>query len=152
LRASLRSAGHRSPRTAGWLHDRSVHDSEGATMIRVALLVLCVLASPAAAVTRYALVLGNDAGDSDEQRLRYAEQDAARFTATLTALGGFAPADVVVIRGGDAEAARAALIALNARIRQAGASDAMLVVYYSGHADAERLHLGTTSLPLAQLE
>lgn len=120
-------------------------------MIRIAL-VLCLLASPAAAVTRYALVLGNDAGDRDEQRLRYAELDADRFAATLVGLGGFAPGDVVVIRGGDAEAARAALIALNARIRQAGASDAMLVVYYSGHADAESLHLGATSLALSQIE
>jgi len=120
-------------------------------VIRIAIL-LCLLATPAAAVTRYALVLGNDAGDRDEQRLRYAELDADRFAATLVGLGGFAPGDVVVIRGGDAEAAREALIALNARIRQAGASDAMLVVYYSGHADAERLHLGATSLPLTQLE
>lgn len=120
-------------------------------MIRV-LLVLCALATPAGAVTRYALVLGNDAGDKDEQRLRYAEHDAARFASTLIGLGGFAPGDVVVIRGGDAETARAALIALNARIRQTGGTDAMLVVYYSGHADAERLHLGTSNLALAQLE
>ena len=120
-------------------------------MIR-AFLVLLALASPAGAVTRYALVLGNDAGDKDEQRLRYAEHDADRFAATLVGLGGFAPGDVVVIRGGDAETARAALIALNARIRQTGGADAMLVVYYSGHADAERLHLGTSNLALAQLE
>ena len=120
-------------------------------MIR-ALLVLCALATPAGAVTRYALVLGNDAGDKDEQRLRYAEHDADRLAATLIGLGGFAPGDVVVIRGADAETARAALIALNARIRQSGGTDAMLVVYYSGHADAERLHLGPTNLALAQLE
>lgn len=120
-------------------------------MIRV-LLLLCALASPAGAVTRYALVLGNDAGDKDEQRLRYAEHDADRFAATLIGLGGFLPGDVVVIRGGDADTARAALIALNARIRQTGGTDAMLVVYYSGHADAERLHLGATNLALAQIE
>ena len=69
--------------------------------------------------------------------------------ATLVDLGGFAPGDVVVLRGGDAEAARAALIALNDRIRTAGAADAMLVVYYSGHADAEALHLGATDFALA---
>ena len=120
--------------------------------MRLALLVLCLLAAPASAVTRYALVLGNDAGDRDEQRLRYAEHDADRFAATLIGLGGFLPGDVVVIRGGDAEAARAALIALNARIRQAGGADAMLVVYYSGHADAERLHMGPSNLALSQLE
>jgi hypothetical protein len=123
-------------------------------MIRglVAALVLCALASPAAAVTRYALVIGNDTGDRDEPQLRYAEHDADRFAATLVDLGGFSPGDVVVLRGADADAARAALIALNDRIRTTAAADTMLVVYYSGHADAEALHLGTSNLALTQLE
>ncbi len=115
----------------------------------IALLLLCGTAS---AGNRYALVLGNDAGDRDEQRLQYAELDADRLAATLVGVGGFAAGDVVVVRGGDGDAARATLIALNARIRQAGGTDAMLVVYYSGHADAERLHLGASTLPLTQLE
>jgi hypothetical protein len=121
-------------------------------VIARALLVLCALAAPAGAVTRYALVIGNDTGDRDEQRLRYAEHDVDRFAATLVELGGFAPGDVVVLRGGDADAARAAMIALNDRIRTAGAPESMLIVYYSGHADAEALHLGATNLALAQLE
>jgi len=116
------------------------------------MLALVALCGVAHAGSRYALVLGNDAGDRDEQRLRYAELDADRLAASLVGLGGFASGDIVVVRGGDADTARAALIALNARIRQVGASDAMLVVYYSGHADAERLHLGASSLPLPQLE
>ena len=120
--------------------------------IALAAFVVCALATPAAAVTRYALVIGNDTGDSDEPELRYAEHDATRFAATLVDLGGFAPGDVVVLRGGDAESARGALITLNDRIRTAGANDAVLVVYYSGHADAQALHLGTSEFPLAQLE
>jgi hypothetical protein len=121
-------------------------------MIRAAVLVLCALVAPAGAVTRYALVIGNDTGDRDEQRLRYAEHDADRFAATLVELGGFAPGDVVVLRGGDADAARAALIALNDRIRTQGAQETMLIVYYSGHADAEALHLGASNFALTQLE
>ena len=115
-------------------------------------LVVCALSAPAAAVTRYAVVIGNDTGDRDEPQLRFAEHDADRFAAMLTDLGGFAPGDVVVLRGGDAETARAGLIALNDRIRTTGGADTMLIVYYSGHADAEGLHLGSTTLPLAQLE
>ncbi len=122
------------------------------TRLWVAALVVCALAGRAGAVTRYALVIGNDTGDHDEPQLRYAEHDADRFAATLVDLGGFAPGDVVVLRGGDAEAARAALIALNDRVRTSGAADTMLVVYYSGHADAEALHLGPTNLALTQLE
>ena len=122
------------------------------TRAALAVALVCALAGTARAVTRYALVVGNDTGDGDEPRLRYAEQDAARFAATLEGLGEFAADDVVVLRGRDADAMRAALIALNDRIRTAGAGDAMLVVYYSGHADAEALHLGETTLPLTQLE
>jgi Caspase domain len=118
-----------------------------------ALLIVCLItASASAGVARYALVIGNDTGDKDEAGLRYAENDADHFAATLTDLGGFAPGDVVLLRGGDADAARAALISLNDRIRTAGAADSMLVVYYSGHADAEALHLGTTNFALTQLE
>jgi hypothetical protein len=118
----------------------------------LALVVLTALSTRAGAVARYALVIGNDTGDRDEPQLRYAEHDADRFAATLVDLGGFTPDNVVVLRGSDADAARAALIALNDRIRTAGAVDTMLVVYYSGHADSEALHLGATGLPLAQLE
>jgi hypothetical protein len=121
-------------------------------VIRLALVIVCALASSAGAVTRYALVIGNDTGDRDEMALRYAEHDAEHFAATLVDLGGFAPGDVVVLRGSDADAARAALIALNDRIRTAGPADTMLVVYYSGHADAEALHLGATNFALTQLE
>lgn len=123
-------------------------------MIRLVVVAcaLVAMAGSAGAVTRYALVIGNDTGDRDEAALRYAEHDAEHFAATLVDLGGFAPGDVVVLRGSDAEAARAALIALNDRIRTAGATDTMLVVYYSGHADAEALHLGATSFALTQLE
>lgn len=120
--------------------------------VALALLAVCALAAPAAAATRYALVIGNDSGDVDEPRLRYAERDADRFAATLVDLGGFARGDVIVLHGTDAETARGALIALNDRIRTAGAADTMLVVYYSGHADAEALHLGTTTFALTQLE
>jgi hypothetical protein len=120
--------------------------------VALAVTMLCALAAPAAAVTRYALVIGNDAGQSDEPTLHYAEHDADRFASTLVDLGGFSASDVVVLRGPDADAARGALIALNDRIRTAGAVDAMLVVYYSGHADSEALHLGGSDLPLSQLE
>lgn len=103
-------------------------------------------------VARFALVIGNDTGDHDEPQLRYAEHDAERFAQALVDLGGFEPANVVTLRGSDAESARAALIALNERVRLAAAPDSMLVVYYSGHADAEALHLGASNFALTQLE
>ena len=41
--------------------------------MKLALLIVCVLAGHAGAVARYALVIGNDTGDRDEAGLRYAE-------------------------------------------------------------------------------
>jgi hypothetical protein len=119
----------------------------------IAIAVVGATVTPAnAAVTRYALVFGNDAGDRDEARLRYAERDADRFAGVLGDLGGFAPANITILHGADADTTRAALIALNDRIRTNGPNESMLVVYYSGHADADALHLGTSTLPLPQLE
>jgi caspase domain-containing protein len=116
------------------------------------LLVLVLLAGAAHAnVTRYALVVGDNRGERDEVELRYAEQDAERMTQTLVDLGGFAPGNVVLLRGSDAETVRASLIGLNDRIRTGG-GDALLLVYYSGHADADALHMDATKLALPQLE
>ena len=119
-------------------------------------VVTCALVAWAAAtahagVTRYALVVGDNRGERDEAELRYAEQDAERFAATLVDLGGFSPSNVVLLRGSDADTMRASLIGLNDRIRTGG-SEAMLIVYYSGHADADALHLDSTKLALPQLE
>jgi caspase domain-containing protein len=121
-------------------------------VIRTLLVLACLCTTAHAGVTRFALVVGNDSGDRDEARLRYAEHDADRVASTLVDLGGFATGNVVTLRGADADAMRAALIGLNDRIRTSGAAETMLVVYYSGHADADALHLGPTALPLVQLE
>jgi hypothetical protein len=46
---------------------------------------------------------------------------------------------------------RRTLIAVNDRVRAAGAQT-VLIVYYSGHADAGALHLGATQLEMSELE
>jgi len=109
---------------------------------------------PAAArsqVARFALVVGNDAGQPPDLALRWAESDAARVAAVLEEVGGVRPENLVLLRGQDAGTVRRALIAVNDRIR-AGPGPAVLVVYYSGHADAGGLHLGASSLELSELE
>ncbi len=115
------------------------------------LLVLAWPGVAAGAVTRYALVVGHNAGQRGEEVLRYAEQDARRVRDVLVELGGFEPANMVLLAGASAETVRANLIRLNDRIRTSG-SPALLLVFYSGHADAGALHLGGTALPLEQLE
>ncbi|WP_437807521.1 caspase family protein [Sorangium sp. So ce1078] len=115
-----------------------------------------LVASPALArVERYAVIAGNNAGLRGEVELRYAEADALKVHDVLVGLGGFPPANVTLLRGGDAGAMRRALISMNSRIRQditGGGVEAVLVVYYSGHGDARALHLGNTLMDLPELE
>jgi hypothetical protein len=121
--------------------------------VKLALLVLVAIAGAAdAAVTRYAVLIGSNAGAHGEVELRYAEDDARKLANVLTSLGGFPTENVVVLDGKTSEEARRALITINDRIRTGAPADTMLLVYYSGHASADELHLGTTSLAVAQLE
>ncbi|MDI1451598.1 caspase family protein [Polyangium sp. 6x1] len=118
---------------------------------------LAILLDPTfawARIERFAVLIGNNAGAPGDVELRYAESDAARVHEVLKDLGGFPPANMVLLRGEGADTVRATLIAMNDRIRQAAAPDVQIiaVVYYSGHADATALHLGKTTLDLAQLE
>ena len=120
--------------------------------LRQALIALALLPAAAAAqVERFAVVVGNDQGQPPDLALSYAETDAARVGAMLQEVGGVRPENIVLLRGQDASAVRSALIAVNDRVRAAG-RQAMLIVYYSGHADAAALHLGATPLELRELE
>lgn len=123
-----------------------------------ASFVLCVLlvASTAARadVEKYAIVVGHNTGAADEQRLRYAETDAERIAELLGEIGGVRDENQVVLRGKNAEQVRRALIATNERIRvtQRAGHETMLLVYYSGHGDADALHLGDSRFELRELE
>ena len=103
---------------------------------------------------RFAVVIGNNAGASDERTLRFAESDAARVGDVLGDLGGVRAENQIVLRGKSADEARRALIATNERIRteQQAGRDTLLVVYYSGHGDADALHLGESRFALREVE
>lgn len=106
-----------------------------------------------AAVVRHAIVIGNNDGDQDEQRLRYAEDDARKVFGVLHDIGRFRPENMVLLLGEDSDTVRQAVIAVNERIRvqRGDGDDVVLFVYYSGHADANALHLGGDELETAQL-
>ena len=121
--------------------------------LRQALIALALLlpAAAVAEVDRYAVVVGNDVGQPPDLPLRYAELDATRVVSVLQEVGGVRPENTVLLQGKDADTVRRALIAVNERVRTSGRSS-VLLVYYSGHADAVALHLGNTRLDLAELE
>lgn len=121
-----------------------------------ATTLLCwLVASPALArVERFAVVIGNNQGAVDEAPLAYAESDAARVYDVLSQIGDVSPLNSLLIRGRDASFVRGALLTINERIRDAATvpdTQVVLIVYFSGHADAQALHLMGTELPLLEL-
>lgn len=116
------------------------------------VLTLAVLTALAArAETRWAVIVGANRGGPSLPILRFAERDAERITSVLQTMGGFDPSRVVVLRQPSAATLTAELDAISRRIAAAGASDAVLVFYYSGHADARALLLDSTPLELGAL-
>jgi hypothetical protein len=119
-----------------------------------AVLSLCWAGPARADVQRYALLVGNAVGGAGEARLQYAESDARKLLEVLQSLGDFPPENTVLLLGRGAADVQRALIALNARIRaeSTGPRSSVLFVYYSGHADARALHLGSDELELTLLQ
>jgi hypothetical protein len=115
------------------------------------LLILLLLAGVAQAEPRrFALLVGANAGDPRESHLRYAEDEARRLGQILGGVGDFRAEDVVVLAHPGAAAVKQALEQLRARMAELH-DETLLFVFYSGHADAEALHLGDDRLPLAEL-
>ncbi|WP_437925675.1 caspase family protein [Sorangium sp. So ce291] len=118
-------------------------------------LVVASAAPAEARVERFAVLIGNNAGDKGEVELRYAEDDAAKMHDVLKDLGGFPPANLVLLRSEGADTVRRTLITMNDRVRAAMSSpdtDVLYLVYYSGHADGNALHLGPAPLSLTEFE
>jgi hypothetical protein len=122
-----------------------------------ALLILGAVAFPlparveAAPARVYLMAVGNNQGHAGEIGLRYAERDARELSHVLQQLGGISSRDTLLLLGEDASVVRTAIIELNERIRNEEAGKATLLVFYSGHADSEGLHLGSSTLPFEEL-
>lgn len=119
-----------------------------------ASLLLWAGAAAGAGQVRYAVVIGADEGLADEVRLRFAERDAARVSEVLTRLGQVPEENMVLLRGRSAEDVERVLTRLGRRLAadvEAG-RESLLLFFYSGHADANDLHLYGTRLPLPRLK
>jgi hypothetical protein len=118
--------------------------------VSIWLLSLAVAGAAQAEPHRLALLIGANQGHGYEMGLRYAEEEARRLGETLRLVGGFEAADVVVLEHPDADELRRTLTTLGARVA-ANADETLLFVFYSGHADAEGLHLSGERFPLDEL-
>jgi tetratricopeptide (TPR) repeat protein len=104
-------------------------------------LALLLLALPAPAAERFALLVGANAGWADDRPLRYAELDAERLRDVLVELGGFPSERVVLLKDPDSATLRAQLARLSEQVKALGDTESLVVFYYSGHADPQHLHL-----------
>lgn len=116
----------------------------------VAALLVCLATTPVLAADRYAIVIGVNAGDPDVPVLRYAERDAERMGEVLVRLGDVAPERLTLARPRSASELRHALTTFADQVRQS--EDALVVAYYSGHADATSLQIGGTRLAFGDLK
>jgi hypothetical protein len=119
-----------------------------------ALLPLGATATSARASDRFAIVVGANAGDVDERPLRYAERDAQRMAETLARFGQVPPENALVLLAPDRADLDRALTAMRGRIATAteGEDRPVVFFYYSGHADAQSIHLGGARFAFAELK
>ncbi|WP_224366213.1 caspase family protein [Hyalangium versicolor] len=96
---------------------------------------------PRAAIRRYALIIGSSEGGAGRERLRYASSDSMAVSRVLEELGGVSVGDRLLVL----EADRSSLVSALDRMRQLISSNPSrearreLVLYYSGHSDADGL-------------
>jgi len=113
--------------------------------------LLCLLLPlSAAAQHRAALIVGSNAAPPGLHELRYAHDDARKLREVLVELGGLDPKAARLLLEPSAEELRAALTELRAGASP-DAGHQTLLLYYSGHSDAEALQLGADRLPLTEL-
>ncbi|MGK0362655.1 MAG: hypothetical protein ACI9U2_004976, partial [Bradymonadia bacterium] len=118
---------------------------------RMSWLALGVLlAAPAVAETRrFGLFVGSNGAPAGRESLRHAEADALRLRRVFVDVGQMAESDTQVLQSPTGAQIVAGLQDL-AR-RAAAHPDAVVVFYYSGHADERALLLGSGQLRLEQL-
>jgi hypothetical protein len=121
------------------------------------LVIAALLASATAraddGIATYAIVVGSNAGGPGQTDLHYAEEDARRVAQLLTELGGYAPAQVDVVVHPTPDQLRERLASLDSRVQAdvAAGRQARVFFYYSGHARAQAIDLGSSELPLDEL-
>jgi hypothetical protein len=101
----------------------------------------------------YALVVGDNAGGSGQQPLRFAEDDARRVAQVLVELGRYDSSDVRLLLRPDPAHLLSAVdeVAARARADASRGEQSQVLFYFSGHARANAVNLGPDELSLAAL-
>ncbi len=121
----------------------------------IPLLLAFAISRPAAAdVARHALIVGHNEGSASERPLLFAEADAQRMTRTILNAGGTEAERTKTLTGPTRNELLHALGRLRAAVaadEQAG-RDTLVLFFYSGHADAQGMHLGRQVVTWTELQ
>jgi hypothetical protein len=120
--------------------------------VRAAAVLVSALISASAWASgpeRIGLFVGSNGAPMGREPLRHAESDAIRLRRVFVDVGAMGEADATLLLGPNSEQLGSALRDLAARA--ADHPDAMVVFYYSGHADERALLLGRSQLRLDAL-
>ncbi|MEM6731046.1 MAG: caspase family protein [Myxococcota bacterium] len=100
----------------------------------------------------WVVAVGNNHGHRTETSLLYAESDARSMADVLRAHSGIPSRQIRVLLDEDPSVVRRTLEDVNATIRRfSDREKTAFVIYYSGHADAKQLHLGSQDFEVAEL-
>lgn len=121
--------------------------------MRALLVLLAVAGFGGIARADYAIVVGSNAGGPGQVELKYAEEDARKVGALLVELGGYAKDQVDVVVHPSPADLRDRLAKLGERVAadKAAGKQSRVFFYYSGHARASAIDLGSDELPLTEL-
>ena len=119
----------------------------------IALMMFWCAVAHAEPSSNYAIVVGSNSGGPGQGTLHYAEDDARRMAAVLTELGGYTVDRVDVIAHPSPDQLRDRLAQLAERVQRdtVAGKQVRVFFYYSGHARAQAIDLGSAELPLDEL-
>jgi hypothetical protein len=119
----------------------------------VAVMILTGTPERESLPSAFALVVGSRNGGPGQDPLHYAGTDAARFSDLLIELGRYAKNRVRVLQDPSREQLLNEFRRLEVQLRerQRQGENTSLLFYYSGHARASGLSLGSEELPLGDL-
>jgi hypothetical protein len=126
----------------------------GAPWLAPLLAVFVFLFTPAiasAAPIRILIAVGASAGLSNEPRLSHPKADATGVRDVFVSLGWVRPDHAFFLPDASRAALNAAFDRAQALARERDAREVTFVFYFSGHGDAQALHLQGETLPVPEL-
>lgn len=117
-------------------------------LYRTALALLSICLSPQAGIHRIGLFIGVDRGLESEAALKFASRDAMEMAGIFRQSGLYGADDLVLLTNASLEKIHEAMVAVekSARLSKKQGSQTYLFLYFSGHGDAESLHINDAKL------